>query len=575
MLSVFIGMSIAGFLWLFDWAGTESTELALEVELVSLHLVTGGLLGALSTGLISKNTRLLRQLAISAVYTVAVSVLALLGMAARHPELFADRWWIIASPNLSSALDLACVLLLLGAAAVVAFRRFGNDARTRTKVAIATVAAILLWAAIGWSPNAQPFGPVNVLVIASESLDADRLEDPEVMPFAASQIPTGALYRNAFTPIARAYPSWVSTLTGTEPRIHDVRHRFPTVESRLEVGATLFTELRDEGYFTFAVSDAAGKSFSGFASGFERLDTPSTTVDAAARGEALGAHTWSLALLRLGLVRRLLPSWRSIASLVAPDWVVDDALHRSREASDRPFAGLVYFGTNGKQEPSGARFDAKLTAIDHATARLLEGVGENTLVLITGAHGKALDDQDHKLWQRTPILIRGPGVPKGFHSNAQVRLYDVPATILALRGGPATFGDGRSLFDEETARPRPICVETGLWSWPDRPHSLARKRLTYPEVSTLLETDPSTHERVLRAEMESLVESAKERGLILGHRLYREQPTPNGIERKTIRLDNVEPAYGDADLKALFESRCVEGDPHLSRLYGALVFERR
>ena len=46
-----------------------------------------------------------------------------------------------------------------------------------------------------------------------------------------------------------------------------------------------FTELRDEGYFTFVVSDAAGESFSGFASGFERLDTPSTTVHALARGE--------------------------------------------------------------------------------------------------------------------------------------------------------------------------------------------------------------------------------------------------------------------------------------------------
>ena len=156
---------------------------------------------------------------------------------------------------------------------------------------------------------------------------------------------------------------------------------------------------------------------------------------------------------------------------------------------------------------------------------------------------------------------------------AAIAIATAPATILALLGGPATFGDGRSLFDVETARP--ICVETGLWSWPDRPHGLAGKRLTYPELSTLLEIDPSTRERVLRAEMESLVESVKERGVILGHRLYREQPTPNGIERETIGLDSVAPAYGDVDLRTLFESRCVAGDPRLSRLYGALVFERR
>ncbi len=571
-LSIFVGASVAGLLWLFDWAGTESSELVLEVELLGLHLITGSLLGAASTGLMSKNTGLRRQLAVSAFYTVAVCVLALLGMAARHPELFADRWWLIEGPNLSVIFDFACLALLLGAAAVVAFRRFGNDAHTRKKAAIATVAAILFWAAMGSSPNAQPSGPTNVLIIASESLDADRLEDPKVMPFTASQIPNGALYRNAFTPIARAYPSWVSTLTGTEPRTHDIRHQFPTVESRQQIGATLFTELRDEGYFTFVVSDAAGESFSGFASGFERLDTPSTTVDALARGETLGAHIWSLALLRLGLIRRLLPSWRNIASLVAPDWVVDDALHRSREASDRPFAGLVNFGTNAEQEPSATRFDATFSVIDRATDRLLEGVGENTLVLITGAHAKAIEDPGLGLGQSTPIWIRGPGVPQGFHSDAQVRLYDVPATIRALLGGPVTFGDGRSLFEVDTARP--ICVETGLWSRPDRPQGLAGKRLTYPDLSTLLEIDPSTRERVLRAKMESLVESVKARGVILGHRLYREQPTPNGIERETTPLDSVAPAHGEVDLRTLFESRCVEGDPHLSRLYGALVFKR-
>ena len=73
---------------------------------------------------------------------------------------------------------------------------------------------------------------------------------------------------------------------------------------------------------------------------------------------------------------------------------------------------------------------------------------------------------------------------------------------------------------------RPICVETGIWFWPGRPPGLKGQRLDYPGISQLLAMDVGSREMVLRLEMENLVESAKERGLILGNRLWSEQLTP-------------------------------------------------
>ncbi len=87
--------------------------------------------------------------------------------------------------------------------------------------------------------------------------------------------------------------------------------------------------------------------------------------------------------------------------------------------------------------------------------------------------------------------------------------------------------------------------------------------------------EPKTREMVLRTDREREIETAKERGLLLGRRLYREQLTPEGLEKEVVLLDGPDPAGEDIDLARLFEERCVEGDENLRRLYGAVVFERR
>jgi len=401
---------------------------------------------------------------------------------------------------------------------------------------------------------------------------------------------------------------------------------FPTLASRIDVGETIFTRLRDQGYYTFAVSDFAGDIFPGFEGGFESLDTPHLNVDTLAQSTALTGHTWSLAFLRLRIVRGLFPYWRNVPSIADPEWVADSALREIRRSGSRPFAGVAFFSTahfpyvapypeylRGSEEYRGRylyhvppvqpeeaptaedveqirlRYDAALTSIDLAMERIFRdlersGLSGKTLVVVTGDHGEELYEEKgiaghgdtirYLRSQAVPVFLVGPGVPARTRSSAQVRHYDVAATVLSLlEGAPGAFGHGASLLDPGVARP--VCVETGIWFWPGRPLGLGGRRLDYPGISELLELEPSTREMVLRDDFEREVESAKERGLVLGRRLYREQLTPRGLEKEIVELEGPDAFGANVDLARLFEERCVAGDENLRRLYGAVVFERK
>jgi hypothetical protein len=92
----------------------------------------------------------------------------------------------------------------------------------------------------------------SVLLLVVDSLRTDRIESPDVMPATRHLLLEGTLFRHAFTPVARTFPSWVSLLTGREPRHTGVR-MFPDPR-RPGPGPTFVTELRDRS--TFVVSTA-------------------------------------------------------------------------------------------------------------------------------------------------------------------------------------------------------------------------------------------------------------------------------------------------------------------------------
>ena len=616
---------------------------SLELKLFLLHLAVGLILGlALSSVLRGR----FRGFLAAAGLTLAVFGLALLSMIGRYPQLFSDRFWLsggvlawvqrfathgIGPRWFDFALAVLSMAILAPPALALARRSLLRDKRVAIRRSAAVASAVLLaLLALRERPLSavESDAPVNLLILASDSLRSDRIEDAEVMPGTAARIDEGALYRYAVTSIARTYPAWVSLLTGTEPRANGVRHMFPTVAARRDVGETFLTRLRDQGYYTFVVSDFAGDIFPGFEGGFESVDTPHLNVDTLAQSTALTGHTWSLPFLRLRPIRSLFPYWRNVPSLADPEWVADSAVRQVARSGSRPFAGVVFFSTAhfpyvapypdylrgtgeyrgrylyhvppvqpeeapaaGDVEQIRFRYDAALTSIDRAMEKIFRdlerrGLTGKTLVVVTGDHGEELYEEPgiaghgdtirHLRSQAVPVFLVGPGVVSGVRSSAQVRHYDLAPTVLALLepGGAAReFGHGASLLGPDVARP--ICVETGIWFWPGRPLGLSGRRLDYPGISELLDLEPSTREMVLREDMEREVESAKERGLVLGRRLYREQLTPGGLEKKIVLLEGPDPAFEEVDLAKIFQERCVEGDENLRRLYGAVVFDRK
>ena len=81
------------------------------------------------------------------------------------------------------------------------------------------------------------------------------------------------------------------------------------------------------------------------------------------------------------------------------------------------------------------------------------GLRDNTIVVLWGDHGYKLGD--HGLWckhtnleldTRVPLIVSGPGLPKGKRSKALVEMVDVFPTLAKLTGGDVPEScDGKSL----------------------------------------------------------------------------------------------------------------------------------
>jgi arylsulfatase A-like enzyme len=622
------------------FATTLPAVASLEGRLLALHLAAGLAAGALASAVPGLEVGRRRQLAVAASATLALNALAVAGMMGRYPQLYADRWW--AAGGLRAAVQHtvthrlgprvfdALFLLVLSLLAVPALTRGATLLRRLPRKAlvlsVSTIAALLVapWGlrSLEHPPSATDPRP-SILLLVLDSLRTDRIEAPDVMPATRRLLREGTLFRHAFTPVARTFPSWVSLLTGREPRHTGVRTSFPGQASLRDLGPTFVSELRDRGYRTFVVSDFAGDIFPRIRGGFDEIDTPGRTVDSLARSSVLGAHGWALPFLRVTLLREALPEWRGLTSLSDPEWLVDRAIAHVGRARGRPWLGVVFFSTphfpylaphpdylwraggyagpdlyqappaTGERattprdvEQVRARYDGAVRSSDRAIGRLLgvlrrDGTLGNPVVVVAGDHGEELYEEDGiaghgdtiggERSQVVPVLLVGSGVPRGRVRDDQVRLYDLGATLLGLVEGRAgrTFGDGLDLLVEDV--PRPSCVETGLWFLPHLPLGLRGRRLEYPGVAELLEVDPGTRELVLRPDTIARVESAKARGLVLGARMWTEQLLPSGRQAGLRRLPGVTPAAQGVDLAAMFEERCVAGDPSLARFLDAVV----
>ena len=149
------------------------------------------------------------------------------------------------------------------------------------------------------------------------------------------------------------------------------------------------------------------------------------------------------------------------------------------------FAWVHFYDPHAPYDPpspyrekfAGHPYDGEIAFADAELGRVLESLrserrAENTLVLVLADHGEGLGDH-HELTHavliyqstmRVPLLISGPGIPRGRIVRARAATVDVLPTVMGLLGFDADenlFGrDLRPLIAGRTMAADPLYAES-------------------------------------------------------------------------------------------------------------------
>ena len=424
------------------------------------------------------------------------------------------------------------------------------------------------------APPASPGGAMNVLILAADSLRADRL-DLRTAPNLARLAERGVRFDRAYVSLPRTFPSWVNILTGRHAHHHGIRSMFPTWEERAKDFDALPERFGRAGYATAVESDYAGDIFGRIDLGFSRVDTPSFDFRQLVRQKALERETPLLPVLHSKTGRRLFPVMRELAAAADPRLLANDVEGALRDLQKKPFFMTVFFSTahfpyaapapyyakytdpsyRGRykyHKPLGlgqeaapdeddkhqirALYDGAVRGVDDAIARVLRtldrlGLAERTIVVVTADHGETLFEDGHSQGHgdhlfgdqatHVPLLVVDPRVMRPLRVDAIVRDVDIAPTLYELAGvaAPADL-DGRSLAPAlrgEPLAPRFAYAESELWFTEDIPGLAPELRMPYPGVVGLTEID-SRHnaEIVLKKDMAAPT-------LMARHRMIRDE----------------------------------------------------
>jgi len=319
-----------------------------------------------------------------------------------------------------------------------------------------------------WSRSRTP----NLLLVTIDTLRADhcsaygygRATTPRLDRLASE----GALVETAYAPIPVTGPSHTSLMTGLYPRATGV------VQNGLVLGEappTLAGLLSARGYSTAAVVSAfpLNRRF-GLARGFQHYDDEFLRSEASMPDERWDGQVIDQAYDRRGdaTTDRAL-AWLASRPSQQPFflWVHYFDPHSPYEA---PAGNEVppSRGSAAEPEPMVAAYDNEIRFADGQLGRLLDalegqGLGRNTLVVVTSDHGEGLGQHGvsehgpvvYEEAVRVPLVFRWSGeLPAGQRLKQVAQLIDVLPSVLDLLlpgGGPAV--QGHSLADRLKGRP--------------------------------------------------------------------------------------------------------------------------
>jgi choline-sulfatase len=295
----------------------------------------------------------------------------------------------------------------------------------------------------------------NVLLITLDTLRADHLScyNPQSVPtpHIDALAARGVRFVQAVAQVPLTTPSHASILTGTYPQVHKVRDMGGFVLDKSV--PTLASVAEEAGFETAAFVGAAVLSHHyGLNKGFETYDD-----DMGAKREE-GLLPGAVAEIRGDAVTER-----------ALEWLEQHHYGSARSASERNFFLWVhYYDPHVPYDPpmpfkakySKDLYSGEIAFTDAQVGRLLQwlaghGLNEKTLIVLMADHGESLGDHGEYthgvfLYESTihiPLLVAGPGIPKGQVVQQQVRSIDLMPTVTEfLQVSPGNKVQGISLM---------------------------------------------------------------------------------------------------------------------------------
>jgi arylsulfatase A-like enzyme len=310
-----------------------------------------------------------------------------------------------------------------------------------------------------------PIGPPNVVLISLDTLRADRLScygyDRPTTPTIDALAAAGTLFEDASATSPWTAPSHASMLTGLFSAHHGVLNlgfRLPTE------AVTLAEALGAAGYQTFGAVNSInlGLPTMEFDQGFERYSWTEETAETADGTLVVPNTGREVAAVARAMVEERDPERPFFLFLHVYDTHADlSPEERYREEFVAPYSGPVD-GTAAQffqmieyavqVDQAGITwlremYDAEVRQVDDLVADFLafleeEGVRDDTLIVLTSDHGEEFFEHGFPGHARTqyqevlaiPLILSGPGVPRGRRIAEPVGLVDVFPTVLALAG---------------------------------------------------------------------------------------------------------------------------------------------
>ena len=385
----------------------------------------------------------------------------------------------------------------------------------------------------------------------------------------------GVNFTLMLTPLARTFTSWTTLLTSLDPPWHGIRHMFPGFKERRKRWITLVDLLKARGYYTAVVSDFAGDLFPRIDYGFDEVRAPTFSARQLIKQRSLEIHHFIIGFLLTPWGRKIFPVLWEFATNPDPYFITEETkkIIKRTNLSGKPFFLVAFYscthfpyavpypyyrlyarekyrGPNkymkqnllkeytAKVPPQERQqimdlYDGGVKMFDDTVGEMLgflqrSGLLDNTIIIIMSDHGENIYENDygmghgdHLRGHLSNAMTFGIWWKKqnfgGKKINEVTREKDIAPTLLSLLGikSPSQF-QGKNLVPAIEGREKlnlTAYMETGLWYSDAMPGIKPRVRISYPDVTALMEVDPESTEIVLRREFSSVVINSKHRAL--------------------------------------------------------------